>query len=69
MYLWCTGEYASWRHPLISRVADAKGGVPQFTVLGDIFIKNHYIVLSYDDDKLSKPKVGIGRRVDVGVVI
>jgi len=51
-----------------SKSADHQGGVPQFTVLGDVFIKNHYIALAYSDDKLGKPKVGIGRRSDVGVV-
>jgi len=49
--------------------ADSQGGVPHFTVLGDLFIKNHYIALAYSDDKLGKPKVGIGRRPDVGVVL
>ena len=46
-----------------------QGGVAQFTVLGDVFIKNHYIALAYSDDKLGKPTVGIGRRPDVGVVL
>jgi hypothetical protein len=49
--------------------ANDQGGVPRFTVLGDVFIKNHYIALAYSDDKLGKPKVGIGRRPDVGVVL
>jgi hypothetical protein len=49
--------------------ADKQGGVPRFTVLGDVFIKNHYIALAYSDDRLGKPKVGIGRRPDVGAVL
>jgi hypothetical protein len=65
VYLWCTSEQT--RITLIR--SDGQGGVPRFTVLGDVFIKNHYIALAYSDDKLGKPKVGIGRRPDVGVVL
>lgn len=39
-----------------------------FTVLGDIFIKNNYAVLSYENGKLDKPRVGIGMRSDVPYV-
>ena len=53
----------------IEVVLTVQGGVAQFTVLGDVFIKNHYIALAYSDDQLGKPKVGIGRRPDVGVVL
>jgi hypothetical protein len=65
VYLWCSSEQTL--DVLMS--ADDQGGVPRFTVLGDVFIKNHYIALAYSDDKPGKPKVGIGRRPDVGVVL
>ena len=65
VYLWCSSEQTL---DVLMR-ADYQGGVPRFTVLGDVFIKNHYIALAYSGDKLGKPKVGIGRRPDVGVVL
>lgn len=46
-----------------------KGGLTHFTVLGDIFIKNQYVVLSYDGGKLDKPSVGLGHRTDLPVVM
>ena len=40
--------------------------MPHFTVLGDIFIKNKYVVFSYEDDV---PTVGLGERVDVPLIL
>jgi hypothetical protein len=68
VYLWCTSEQTRQTRDGLIR-ADGQGGVPRFTVLGDVFIKNHYIALAYSDDNLGMPKVGIGRRPDVGVVL
>lgn len=45
----------------------AKGGMPYFTVLGDMFIKNHYVVLSYEHE--GQPSVGLGDRIDVSVIL
>jgi len=39
-----------------------QGGVEDFTVLGAMFIKNHYVALRYDGSSLS---VGLGDRTDV----
>lgn len=39
-----------------------QGGMPYFTVLGDIFMKHHYVVLSYGSDKADDIRVGLGGR-------
>lgn len=36
-----------------------------FTILGAMFVKNHYVALRYDDREGSSLSVGIGERVDV----
>jgi hypothetical protein len=63
VHLWSAGEAADAR--LLSR-ADRQGGMPHFTVLGDMFIKNHYVVLSYEGNK---PQVGLGERTDLPLIV
>ena len=46
--------------------ADGQGGMPYFTVLGDMFIKNHYVVLSYEGEV---PQVALGDRTDVPLIL
>jgi hypothetical protein len=48
------------------RLCLGQGGMPYFTVLGDMFIKNHYVVLSYEG---AKPQVGLGERKDVSPIL
>ena len=43
--------------------------MPYFTVLGDIFIKNHYVVLSYGSDDEGNIQVGLGDRADVAPIL
>ena len=43
--------------------------MPSFTVLGDMFIKNHYVVLSYGSEAEEDIRVGIGRRTDIAPVL
>lgn len=69
LYLGCTGKTALKAHMKSLDADDSQGGLPSFTVLGDIFIKNAYVVLSYDGSKLDKPSVGIGHRTDLPVVM
>ena len=44
--------------------------MPYFTVLGDVFIKNHYVVLSYGSNKENVDiRVGLGDRNDVAPIL
>ncbi|ORY34278.1 aspartic peptidase domain-containing protein [Naematelia encephala] len=49
-------------------ISGVQGGMEAFTILGDMFIKNHYVVLSYGStgDQL---EVGFGDRVDVQPIL
>jgi hypothetical protein len=50
-----------WLHPGLTVI---QGGLPYFTVLGDMFIKNRYVVLSYGQDQ-TNIQVGLGDRADI----
>ena len=47
----------------------AQGGMPTFTVLGDMFIKNHYVVLDYGSYKEDNIRVGLGDRTDIASIL
>ena len=47
---------------------DGQGGMPYFTVLGDMFIKNHYVILSYGSDKQDNIQIGLGDRTDLAPI-
>ncbi|WVQ93810.1 hypothetical protein IAU59_000888 [Kwoniella sp. CBS 9459] len=49
-------------------ISGVQGGMDSFTVLGDMFIKNHYVVLSYGESG-DHPQVGLGDRTDVVTVL
>lgn len=40
-----------------------------FTILGAMFIKNHYVALRYNDREGESLSVGFGDRVDVEVMV
>nr|XP_019048892.1 hypothetical protein I302_02671 [Kwoniella bestiolae CBS 10118]OCF27822.1 hypothetical protein I302_02671 [Kwoniella bestiolae CBS 10118] len=47
-------------------ISGVQGGMEGFTVLGDMFIKNHYVVLSYGSEANGgRIQVGLGDRTDV----
>nr|XP_031863587.1 uncharacterized protein CI109_000839 [Kwoniella shandongensis]KAA5530659.1 hypothetical protein CI109_000839 [Kwoniella shandongensis] len=46
-------------------ISGVQGGMSSFTVLGDMFIKNHYVVLSYGSDGEGSIQVGLGDRTDI----
>ncbi|KAG9041488.1 hypothetical protein FS837_012194 [Tulasnella sp. UAMH 9824] len=46
-----------------------KGGMENLTILGAMFIKNHYVALRYNDKQGESLSVGIGDRVDVEVMV
>ncbi|KAG8989060.1 hypothetical protein FRB90_002423, partial [Tulasnella sp. 427] len=50
-------------------VSGVQGGMEGFTVLGAMFVKNHYIALRYNDVKGESLSVGIGDRLDVEVMV
>ncbi|WWC58255.1 uncharacterized protein I303_100793 [Kwoniella dejecticola CBS 10117] len=51
-------------------ISGVQGGMETFTVLGDMFIKNHYVVLSYGSSANgNRIQVGLGDRPDVGVIL
>ncbi|WRT63697.1 uncharacterized protein IL334_000620 [Kwoniella shivajii] len=49
-------------------ISGVQGGMEGFTVLGDMFIKNHYVVLSYGNDG-NETQVGLGDRTDVAQIL
>ncbi|KAG8943639.1 hypothetical protein FRC04_002598 [Tulasnella sp. 424] len=49
-------------------VSGVQGGMEDFTILGAMFIKNHYVALRYNDGEGASLSVGIGDRVDVEVM-
>ncbi|EIW67983.1 hypothetical protein M231_05556 [Tremella mesenterica] len=46
-------------------ISGIQGGMSSFTVLGDMFIKNHYLVLSYGSERMDNISVGLGDRTDL----
>ncbi|KIO33612.1 hypothetical protein M407DRAFT_231761 [Tulasnella calospora MUT 4182] len=50
-------------------VSGVQGGVEGFTILGAMFIKNHYVALRYNDKQGESLSVGIGDRTDVEVMV
>ncbi|WWC66691.1 uncharacterized protein I206_100595 [Kwoniella pini CBS 10737] len=51
-------------------VSGVQSGMENFTVLGDMFMKNHYVVLSYGSNANDNQiQVGLGHRVDVGSIL
>jgi len=46
-------------------VSGIQGGSEQFTILGDVFIKNHYLVFNYGDAKNYTLSIGIANRTDI----
>ncbi|WVF66186.1 hypothetical protein IAT40_000926 [Kwoniella sp. CBS 6097] len=60
-------EDLSWKRSTVLQgmcISGVQGGMDSFTVLGDMFIKNHYVVLSYGESG-DHPQVGLGDRTDV----
>jgi hypothetical protein len=69
MHFWRAGEIPGTPSPAV-RMAHEQGGMSHFTVLGDMFIKNQYVVLSYVlSYEKDVPQVGLGGRTDVPVVL
>ncbi|WWC85949.1 uncharacterized protein L201_000819 [Kwoniella dendrophila CBS 6074] len=51
-------------------ISGVQGGMDGFTVLGDMFIKNHYVVLSYGSEQDgNKIQVGLGDRTDIPTIL
>ncbi|WWD09086.1 hypothetical protein V865_007206 [Kwoniella europaea PYCC6329] len=51
-------------------ISGVQGGMESFTVLGDMFIKNHYVVLSYGSaENGNKIQVGLGDRMDIPPIL
>lgn len=46
-------------------VSGVQGGNTDFTVLGDVFIKNHYVVFSYGSRQQDNLQIGLGDRADL----
>ncbi|OCF36137.1 hypothetical protein I317_01026 [Kwoniella heveanensis CBS 569] len=60
-------EDLAWKRSAVLQgmcISGVQGGMDSFTVLGDMFIKNHYVVLSYGQSG-DKPQVGLADRTDV----
>ncbi|KAK8845468.1 hypothetical protein IAR55_006181 [Kwoniella newhampshirensis] len=50
-------------------ISGVQGGMSSFTVLGDMFIKNHYVVLSYGSEGEDDIQVGLGDRTDIATIL
>ncbi|KAG8874611.1 hypothetical protein FRB97_005778 [Tulasnella sp. 331] len=50
-------------------VSGVQSGVEGFTVLGDMFIKSHYVALKYNDVTGGSLSVGLGQRTDVSPIL
>ncbi|CAD6586198.1 MAG: hypothetical protein CYPHOPRED_003444 [Cyphobasidiales sp. Tagirdzhanova-0007] len=50
-------------------VSGIQGGSPSYTILGDVFIKNHYIVLNYGNNKNFSLSIGFANRTDITPIL
>lgn len=50
-------------------VSGIQGGSETFTLLGDVFIKNHYLVLNYGSTSAYKLVVGLANRTDIPPIL